>query len=196
MLLQAALWLALHGLVEDRIIVSTSMQPTLAKGEIIRLANNRFYSQFGPYLSGPPERGDVVLARIDFDGLSQDFVMRIIALPGETVEMRSGRLHIDGTIVERRPLGSFTDQDWSGEPVAVERYIELLPDAPPHQIQEIDDAQMLDDTPVYEIPADHYFAMGDNRDNSMDSRVSDMVGFIPRQAIIAQLPIPAADETP
>ena len=180
------------GFVQERSIVSTSMQPTLVQGEAHSFVNRRFFGVVGPSWQAQPERGDIVLVHVE--GSAAEFVERIIGLPGETVQMQAGRLYIDGAIVQRKSLGTAEDLDPVGAPMSVNRYREYLPGAEPHVIQEIDDSQVLDDTAAFVVPADHYFVMGDNRDNSMDSRVSDMVGFIPRRDVIARMAAPASGD--
>ena len=184
LLIQLFMWTVLLGLVQHRAIVSTDMQPTLVMGEVQAFANRGFFGVVGASSSPDPSRGDVVLVRVP--AYQPDFVKRVIGLPGETVQMRAGRLYIDGQLVERQRLGVAEERNSLGEPMAVTRYRELLPDAPGHLIQEIDDLQVLDDTPAFTIPPAHYFVMGDNRDNSMDSRVPDSVGFVRRSDVIAK----------
>jgi len=94
--------------------------------------------------------------------------------------MRAGRLYINDALVARRSIGTF-DGD--------QLYVETLPNGREHEIVEISDADRHDDTPVFVVPAGHYFMMGDNRDNSLDSRIATGeggVGFVPEENLVAR----------
>ena len=154
-------------------------------------------------LGGDPKRGDVVVFRHPVNG--NDYIKRLIGLPGDTVQMREGRLFINGTPVEVRDDGTFEEiaapQGPQGlrprcenGPVGMgavctkSRQIETLPGGTEHGILNIT-RQGSDDTPVYTVPSGHYFFMGDNRDNSTDSRVPPQaggVGFVPYENLIGR----------
>jgi signal peptidase I len=155
------------------------------------------------FLGGEPERGDVIVFRHPVTGA--DYVKRLIGLPGDVVQMRNGRLHLNGKAVEVRDGGVFEEvADAQGPqrlrprcengPVGTggtcqkSRQIETLPNGVEHSILNITD-QQSDHTGIYTVPAGHYFFLGDNRDNSTDSRVPQTVGgvgFVPLENLIGR----------
>ncbi len=169
-------------------IPSSSMVPTLLVGDYLFVSKysygySRYSLPFGlPLISGrifftAPERGDVAVFKLPSDN-STDYIKRIIGLPGDAIQMKEGRLYVNGAIVEREAVEDFTIHKSSGAE-AVRQYVEILPNGRRHRILEASDAAQLDNTPIYKVPDGHYFAMGDNRDNSLDSRAKHGVGFIP-----------------
>ena len=124
-----------------------------------------------------PQRGDIAV--FHNAPTNEDYIKRIIGLPGDRIQMKEGRLYINGTIVPREQVGTGTDKDSYDSSVPVIIYKETLPNGVVHSIQEIDDNQPLDNTAEYVVPAGHYFMMGDNRDRSADSRVLSQVGYVP-----------------
>jgi signal peptidase I len=110
---------------------------------------------------------------------TDDYIKRVIGLPGDKIQMKQGRLYINDAIVPREKIGQGTDTDSYGQTVPVTIYKETLPNGVTHTIQEISDDGPLDNTGVYQVPAGHYFMMGDNRDRSQDSRVLEAVGYVP-----------------
>src|SRR3546814_6818317 len=101
-----------------------------------------------------------------------DYIKRIIGLPGDTIQVVGGILHINGEAVKRRQVENFRDEDRYGRPADVKQYVETLPNGVEHRILEISDDQPNDDTGVYRVPEGHFFAMGDHRDNSVEDRQS------------------------
>lgn len=180
-------------------IPSGSMIPTLLVGDYLFVSKFSYgYSSqtiaFGlPLFSGrilgsPPARGDVAVFRKPSD-TSVDYVKRVIGLPGDRIQLKAGRLYINGQMVERREIETYGATTQYGQRVALHQYIETLPGAdgnPPveHRILEISDNQQYDDTPEYDVPPGHYFMMGDNRDNSADSRAD--VGFVPVENFVGR----------
>ena len=168
-------------------IPTASMQSTLMIGDYF--VANKFVWGFGKYsfpiplpfegriLGREPNRGDVAVFRNVVS--NEDYIKRIIGLPGDRIQMREGRLYINGEMIERREVGQATDTNDGGRSVAVTVYEETLPNGTVHRIQEISDDQPLDNTAEYVVPAGHYFMMGDNRDRSQDSRVLNAVGYVP-----------------
>jgi signal peptidase I len=132
-----------------------------------------------------PERGDVVVFYNQVTG--EDYVTRIIGAPGDSLQMRAGRLYLNGELVDRQEVGRRVDQDSTGYDVPVIQYQETLPGGRSYIIQEVSDDQMLDETRQYDVPAGHYFMMGDNRDRSADSRVLRQVGYVPLTNIIGKV---------
>jgi signal peptidase I len=168
-------------------IPSSSMVPTLLIGDYLFVSKysygySRYSLPFGlPLIPGrifvtPPKRGDVAVFKLPRDNKT-DYIKRIIGLPGDTIQMKAGRLYINGQMAVR------------SDPEPVEygtQYIETLPNGVKHRIIERSDDAMLDNTGVYTVPAGHYFCMGDNRDNSQDSRVLDQVGYVPLENFVGR----------
>lgn len=177
-------------------IPSGSMFPTLLVGDYLFVSKFSYgYSKHslimslpiipGRILSTVPERGDVAVFKLPRD-TSVDYIKRIIGLPGDTIQVRKGILHINGKAVERKRAGVHLIKDHGGNLREIPRYIETLPNGKEHFIlEETDDAQ-LDNTGIYTVPDNHVFGMGDNRDNSTDSRVLGSVGFIPMENLVGR----------
>lgn len=204
-------------------IPSGSMKETLLVGDFLFVNKMAYgYSQYScPFglcgflgdkriLGKEPQRGDVVVFRHPVNG--QDFIKRLIGLPGDTVQMRGGRLWINGKAVEQTPEGTFHELYEKQGPMGYyprcengpvgeggdctsSRAREVLPnnaDTGPgvsHTVLNIDTNGFGDDTDVFTVPPGHYFFMGDNRDNSMDSRFSQAaggVGFVPAAYLIGR----------
>ena len=152
---------------------------------------------------GTPERGDVVVFRHPVSG--RDFIKRVVGLPGERVQVRSGVLHINDQPVRLMADGAFQEVAAPQGPqrlrprcangpvgqggVCVKnKFVETLPGGSSHSVLDIA-SQGSDNTPVYTVPAGHYFMMGDNRDNSSDSRVPNIaggVGFVPFENLVGR----------
>lgn len=179
-------------------IPSGSMKPTLLVGDYLFVSKFSYgYSRYSLPLSLPlfsgrilgtlPERGDVAVFKLPTDNKT-DYIKRIVGLPGDRLQMIEGVLHINGQAVDLEPLDPFTD-DMDGRQLGVPRYGETLPGTDTqHLILDLTHRGRLDNTPEFEVPAGHVFAMGDNRDNSLDSR-TDAVGFIPLENLIGRAEI-------
>ncbi|MGZ5911412.1 MAG: signal peptidase I [Reyranella sp.] len=180
-------------------VPSPSMVPTLLVGD--ELIGSKFAYGYGKYSSPiglmpdftgrlfgeAPERGDVIVFRLPRDP-STTYVKRLIGLPGDRIQMQKGRLYINGAIVPRRAIGPFAN-DVGGRGIASTLYVETLPNGREHELVEISDAEEHDDTPSFVVPPKHYFMMGDNRDNSLDSRIAAEdggVGFVPEDNLVAR----------
>jgi signal peptidase I len=181
------------------IVPSGSMEPTLLVGDELLASKFAYgYSKFsspiglmpnfgGRFLDRPPRRGDVVVFRLPRDP-SQTYVKRLIGLPGDRVQMRQGQLYINDTLVPRRADGHVLINE-DGRLVDYMRSIETLPGGCKHVILTLGANLPLNSTPEFTVPPGHYFMMGDNRDNSLDSRVSAAeggVGLVPAENLIGR----------
>ena len=141
----------------------------------------------GRVLSAEPERGDVIVFK--HPRTREDYIKRVVGLPGDTVQMRGGVLHINGEPVGMERDGVFIDEP-SGR--ALEAWTETLPNGVSHVVLNTADGMRYDDTPVFNVPEGHFFFMGDNRDNSRDSReprAAGGVGFVPFEDLVGRAEI-------
>lgn len=188
-----ALALAIRSFVfEPFTIPSSSMYPNLLIGDYLFVSKFPYgYSRYSlPFFGQPavsgrllytaPQRGDVVVFR--HVAVGKDYIKRVIGLPGDSVQMIAGRLYLNDVEVPREVIEPYYTGDSIREPLA--QYWETLPNGVRHKIIEISDTMPLDNTPRYVVPADHFFMMGDNRDNSADSRAD--VGFVPADQLIGR----------
>ena len=177
-------------------IPSGSMVPTLLVGDYLFVSKfsygySRFSLPFGPpVFSGrlffrSPERGDVVVFKLPTDN-STDYIKRVIGLPGDHIQMKNGILFINGQPVPRRRIQDYLYQEGAGMTIPLAHYIETLPNGVQHRIIEMSDNGPLDNTQEYVVPPGDYFMMGDNRDNSQDSRVLSAVGYVPAENLIGR----------
>jgi signal peptidase I len=180
-------------------IPSGSMKATLLVGDYLFVSQYSYgWSHYSlpfspPLFSGrifgsEPKRGDVVVFRLPRDA-SIDYIKRVIGLPGDRVQMIHGLLHINGVPVKRERVGNFAD-DETGR--SVRRWRETLPNGVSYETLDLDDNGYLDNTQEYVVPPGHFFMMGDNRDNSLDSRVEPArggVGYVPFENLIGKAQI-------
>ena len=180
-------------------IPSGSMIPTLLVGDYLFVSKysygwSRFSLPFSPDLfegrlfGRLPDRGDVAVFRWPRDNTT-DYIKRIVGLPGDRVQMRAGQLYINGAQVPRQPAGEYMGRD--GTDFLARRYVETLspPGGGQHSILKMTEDGPANNTPEFRVPDGHVFAMGDNRDNSSDSRFGlhqNGVGFIPVQNLIGR----------
>lgn len=181
-------------------IPSGSMKPGLLVGDYLFVSKYSYgYSQYSvPFALFPfegrinavePKRGDVVVFKLPTNTRT-DFIKRVIGLPGDTIQMIGGRLYINGSRVEREFVKK-VDTEKKVSPyltvtASTSEYIETLPNGVKHTIFEDSDNGPLDNTNPVTVPEGHYFMMGDNRDNSQDSRVKEVVGFVPFENFVGR----------
>jgi signal peptidase I len=174
-------------------IPSGSMIPTLLVGDYLFVEKFSYgYSRFSlpfspPIFSGRifgslPRRGDVAVFKFPRDNTT-DYIKRIIGLPGDHIQMREGHLYINGKEVPRQPAGTYEADD-GGIRMQLDRYRETLPNGRQYYVLKSTDAGEMNNTPDFVVPPDHVFAMGDNRDNSDDSRMD--VGYVPVENLVGK----------
>jgi len=178
-------------------IPSGSMKSTLVVGDYLFVSKYAYgYSRhslpFSPNLfkgriwAEAPARGDIAVFKLPRDG-STDFIKRVIGLPGDRIQMINGILNINGEAMKREPVDDFVE---NGRSYA--RYRETLPNGVTYLTLDLTPNGLEDNTQVFEVPPDHYFMMGDNRDNSTDSRVPPTrngVGYVPFENFVGRAEI-------
>lgn len=176
-------------------IPSGSMEPTLEVGDYIVVTKWSYgYGRFsfaplegllpqGRLFGREPERGDVVVFRPPPEP-ERDFIKRLIGMPGDRIQVIDGVLHINGHAVEREALGEVEFESEAGFVERVPAFRETLPNGVSYTTFDRVQGSELDNTRVYVVPPGHYFMMGDNRDNSADSRVPSVVGFVPYDNLV------------
>lgn len=180
-------------------IPSGSMIPTLLVGDYLFVSKysygySRYSFPFSPNLfsgrifAGEPQRGDVVVFKLPRDN-ETDYIKRVIGMPGDQIQMINGVLHINGKPVPKRRIADFVMHDAFGNVRRVARYEETLPNGVTYPVLDLVDNGFEDNTGVYKVPEGHYFMMGDNRDNSTDSRVGSAVGYVPYENLIGKAQI-------
>jgi signal peptidase I len=187
-------------IAEPFYVPSGSMEPTLLIGDEL-LATKFAYGysaasiplsialpQTQRILGTLPQRGDVVVFRWPGDR-SQAWVKRVVGLPGDRVQMRNGRLWINGEAAALEADGTALTGGRDEPRVSATRYIETLPGGRKHPILKQSGYNYLDNTPEVLVPAGHLFVMGDNRDNSADSRIAPPtgVGLLPIENLIGRV---------
>lgn len=174
-------------------IPSGSMRPTLLEGDYLFVTKwaygySRHSFPFSPDLfsgriwASEPERGDVVVFKYP-PNPSLDYIKRVIGLPGDRVQMIEGALHINGAPVQRELTGQIDNPDITEEQRPVDVYRETLSNGVSYDTFDLTPNSISDRTREFTVPEGHYFMMGDNRDNSADSRV---FGFVPAENLVGR----------
>jgi len=138
-------------------------------------------------LADTPERGDVAVFKLPTN-TDVDYIKRVIGLPGDRIQMREGVLYINGAAVKKERIEDFVDPEGEiGRPV--EQYVETLPNGVQYRVLDTEPEGEADSTQEYVVPEGHYFMMGDNRDNSQDSRFLNVVGYVPIENYVGRADI-------
>jgi signal peptidase I len=179
-------------------IPSASMEPTLLEGDYIIVSKFSYgYSRHSIPFSPPlpsgrlfgksPQRGDIIVFKLPRDGHT-DYIKRLIGLPGDRVQIKEGRLFLNGKAVERQPLKPLRWDVGYGYERDVDRARETLPGGKSFVTHDFGPDGEVDNTDVFVVPEGHYFVMGDNRDNSLDSRVPEAVGvgYVPDENLVGK----------
>lgn len=176
-------------------IPSGSMKSTLLIGDYLWVSKFEYgYSRYsfpfgiqffdGRVMGEEPERGDVVVFRPPSHP-HVDYIKRVIGLPGDRIQVIEGKLIINGFTVPREEVDTFIDQaPDDGATHMLKRYKETLPNGVTYHVLDARQDGRYDNTGVFVVPTGHYFMMGDNRDNSEDSRNLERIGFIPYENLI------------
>ncbi|HIJ37794.1 MAG TPA: signal peptidase I [Rhodospirillaceae bacterium] len=178
-------------------IPSKSMVPTLLVGDYLFVSKYSYgYSRHsmplslhlfdGRVLFHMPKRGDVVVFKVPSDNRT-DYIKRVIGLPNDHIQVIHRVLYINGKPTERRQIEDYVDRDPRGGSQIYTQFIETLPEGREHRIIEYPGTEgFADNTPEYVVPPGHYFMMGDNRDNSQDSRFLNVVGYVPEENLVGR----------
>lgn len=184
-------------------IPSGSMLPGLMKGDYI--ITTKYSLGYGKYAAAPlpfpvkkgrlferqPERGDVIVFRPE--GEDKNFIKRLVGLPGDQMQVQKGQLFINGKRVSSEITGEETYVNGYGNDAIAGVWRETFENGNAHIIYDAQTNSALDNTSIFTVPAGHYFMMGDNRDNSLDSRVPVIkgskrsgAGFVPTENLMGK----------
>jgi signal peptidase I len=185
------------GVAQPYRMPSGSMLPTLHVGDYFAVTKWSYgYSRYsfaplqdlfpaGRWLARQPQRGDLVVFR-PVPEPDRDFVKRLVGLPGDRIQMIDGVLHINGAAVRRESLGLIEIEN-DGVTEQIQAYRETLPNGVSYATLDRTPDGMLDNTRVFVVPPGSYFMLGDDRDNSADSRVFSMVGYVPYDNLVGRV---------
>ncbi len=176
-------------------IPSGSMKPNLLVGDFIFVSKYSYgFSKHslpfsiplipGKIFSNTPERGDVVVFKTPENNRT-DYIKRVIGLPGDKIQIKNGIIFINGSEILRKKLNDFIDTDINTNNKRVRMYNEYFYNKEIN-ILDITDDGIADNTQLFIVPESHFFVMGDNRDNSQDSRFINTVGFIPYENLVGK----------
>jgi signal peptidase I len=180
-------------------IPSGSMKGNLLIGDYLFVSKYSYgYSRYsfpfgihffdGRILEGShhPQRGDVVVFRKPTEPRI-DFIKRVIGLPGDTIQVKDGVVYLNDAPLPRKQVEDFTEFDEETQTqIVMPQYEETLPSGKTYRVLDQTQFGMVDNTAVYTVPAHHYFMMGDNRDNSTDSRYLHEVGYVPEENLVGK----------
>lgn len=139
-------------------------------------------------LADTPKRGDVAVFKLP-SNTEVDYIKRVIGLPGDRIQMREGILYINGAAVKKERIEDYVDPDGEGSGSPVPQYVETLPNGVTYRVLDEVANGAADNTQEYAVPEGHYFMMGDNRDNSQDSRFLNEVGYVPIENYVGRADI-------
>ena len=139
-------------------------------------------------MADTPERGDVAVFKLPTN-TDIDYIKRVIGMPGDRVQMRSGVLYINGEAVKKERIEDYTGLSDKGGSTPVPQYLETLPNGVQYRVLDTKQEDIGDNTNEYVVPEGHYFMMGDNRDNSQDSRYQNEVGYVPVENFVGRADI-------
>ena len=183
-------------------IPSSSMENTLLVGDYLFVEKFAYgysryslpygaeFPSFGRIAWQPPNRGDVIVFKMpnrESPDYGEDFIKRLIGLPGDRIQMLAGQLYVNGKAVPKQRAADYVETDEFGMPNRVPRYKETLPNGKSYYVLDSIQNGAADNTRVFVVPAGHYFMMGDNRDNSNDSRAE--VGYVPAENLVGKAEI-------
>ncbi len=161
---------------------ASSMAPTLSKGDYV-------FADMHAYKEKEPERGDVILFLIKRDRKTI-WTKRIIGLPGDRIEMRNGNVILNGKLLPQKEADDFFFPEASDkQKKPVKRKFEILPNGRRYAVLDLVADGDFDNVGPYDVPEGHYFVLGDNRDNSNDSRMLIGFGMVAREDIVGRMSV-------
>ncbi len=189
-------------------IPSESMLGTLLKGDYLGVSKFSYGYSWASWPVAPmqplkdvlpsgrlfgqePRRGDVVVFKLPSDGKT-DYIKRVIGMPEDRIQMVNGVLYVNETAIPKKPVADFIAKNDAGTEKRISQFEETLPNGVTYRVLD-EKSSAGDNTPVFKVPSGHYFMMGDNRDNSQDSR---FIGFVPFDHLVGRADFLAISVTP